>query len=67
MKTFKITLRLDGYKEPFVDWYEAATQHEAFFLHDADMTKQGISMTHESNRCCVEMDAETLQPLEACK
>ncbi len=36
MKTYKCTTTIAGMREPFVDWYEAATKEQAKEAYDGD-------------------------------
>lgn len=42
MKPFKVVARVDGTREPFVDWYEAETETRARALWDEDAHRYGL-------------------------
>lgn len=42
MTTFRVIARVEGVREPFVDWYDAATEAEARALWDEDAHRYGL-------------------------
>jgi hypothetical protein len=62
-KLFRATTKIEGTKEPFVDWFEAATLDAAKVLHDAEAKECGVPMDARRTVEYVECNPETLKPL----
>ena len=61
-KIFKATTKVEGVKEPMVDWYDGETEAAAREVWDEDCHRYGIPM-NKTTVVFVEFDPETLKPL----
>lgn len=62
MKLFRFTTTIAGRREPFVDWYEGATEAYAKADWDEDCHRYGLPL-NQVTVTIVECDPQTLKPI----
>lgn len=62
-KLFKATTTVKGFREPFVDWFEAESLDAAKAECDVESKACGLPMDERRSVVYVECNPETLKPL----
>lgn len=62
MKTYKVTTRVEGMKEPFVDWFEAESVQGARMAWARECQACGVPLANSVPEI-VECDPRSLKPI----
>lgn len=62
MKLFRITTKVEGSREPFVDWFEAESEGHALMKWAREAQSSGVPL-HKATKEVVECDPQSLKPI----